>query len=188
MSLDMMPHVLRNMLIALMSDSTITSWNIRGEGKQNQLTIRFSSDNMADTETISYRKAPPSQTLRNKNRQQEWKERIECDEIKDPSANNDELVIAKIKKCLCLQIKTREPAIKILHMISILTLILILNRAILLHSSLAVANWPPLTEAMDNSGQAATTPKHVTHPHGFQAKSNHVNTTGLLTKKADDLE
>ena len=25
-------------------------------------------------------------------------------------------------------------------------------------------------------------------PHGFQAKSNHVNTTGLLKKKANDLE
>ena len=80
MSLEMMPKMLKNMLITLLADNSISSWNIRGVENFNQVTIRFHNDNMAATDNISYRKAPPSRQARDNRRQSEWKPKNqECD-------------------------------------------------------------------------------------------------------------
>ena len=75
MSLEDMPLVLKNMLIALLDDNNITSWNIRGLDGFTQVSIRFT--NMIDhghhnNKDIVYRKVPPSRMARDTKRRGDW--------------------------------------------------------------------------------------------------------------------
>ena len=68
------PKVLKDMLNKLLEDTTIVSWNIRGEQNLTMVSIRF-SDKMAADMDISYKKVPQSRFRRDLKRKQEWQDR-----------------------------------------------------------------------------------------------------------------
>ena len=66
--------VLQNLLDTLMTDNTVSSWNIRGEGEMTHVNIRFTNNKMADDNVnITYKKIPPSRQTRDQKRKSEWK-------------------------------------------------------------------------------------------------------------------
>ena len=68
-----LPKILENNINNILDCSELTSWNIRGDTSNVQVTIRFtqvepSDMTRIDTSNITYRKAPPSQLRRDRER------------------------------------------------------------------------------------------------------------------------
>ena len=85
-----LPKILDNSLSNILDELHVTSWNIKSSSEGMQVWIRFS--NNMDTETpmtnITYRKAPPSQQKRNKERASDWQNKPNCDMV-DGSTDNE---------------------------------------------------------------------------------------------------
>lgn len=68
-----LPKVLENSLNDLLKSCKLTSWNIHGGIETVQLSIRFAildieNSTYMDTSNVTYRKMPPCQTKRNRER------------------------------------------------------------------------------------------------------------------------
>ncbi len=68
-----LPKILELNINNFLETANVSSWNIRGENENLQVTIRFSmkdttSGHQMDTSNVTYRKVPPSQTRRDRNR------------------------------------------------------------------------------------------------------------------------
>ena len=70
-----LPKTLEISLSGILEDFNVTSWNIRGDTDGMQVTIRFKTDELhMDTSNITFRKVPPSQIRRNRDRAVSWRE------------------------------------------------------------------------------------------------------------------
>ena len=88
-----LPKTLEISLSNLLDDCDISSWNIKGDNDGTQIWIRFKSEDSAmDNTNITYRRAPPSQMRRNKNRASSWRDKEpDCGKFVDGNStiNND---------------------------------------------------------------------------------------------------
>ena len=77
-----LPNNLEVYLNETLRGSTITSWNIRGEQDYTQVTIRFGSTAMLDT-NVKYRKVPPSRIVRDKARAARYNDQVEVQQASE---------------------------------------------------------------------------------------------------------
>ena len=73
-----LPNILENSLNNILDSMDISSWNIKGENDSMQVIIRFKMAAVDEScsnrhSNITYRKLPPSQVQRDKNRAKEWR-------------------------------------------------------------------------------------------------------------------
>ena len=67
-----LPKILENNINTLLDTAKLSSWNVRGEDENMQISLRFSilkdTDKPIDTSNITYRRVPPCQSTRNRQR------------------------------------------------------------------------------------------------------------------------
>ena len=87
-----LPKVLENSLNTILDDLSVSSWNMKGDDGSMQVWIRFRTD--VDTQTalnntnITYRKVPPSQVNRNRDRASNWQNK-QTEKITDHTMDNE---------------------------------------------------------------------------------------------------
>ena len=89
-----LPKVLENAISNILDDLTVSSWNIKGGDDNMQVWIRFKTDmdtgSALDITNVTYRKMPPSQMKRNKERAMDY-DKANHDVVERSSAlNNDQ--------------------------------------------------------------------------------------------------
>ena len=118
-----LPNILESTLNNILDNLRVSSWNIKGAEDHMQVWIRFKTD--IDTEKpldITYRKVPPSQIKRNKDRAKGWQNSIDnnqCDDtvdsVTDKSNNGASQTPPLVEKCAFNQATNTEPSTVIDH-------------------------------------------------------------------------
>ena len=86
-----LPNLLEININNILDTSTVTSWNIHGDTKSVQISIRFTMEDAfnIDTANVTFRKVPPSQLKRDRNRASLHKQSVSHSH-KDSTRNQQE--------------------------------------------------------------------------------------------------
>ena len=98
MPLNGLPLTLEKTLAQLIEDNELKSWNIFGKESFTQVIIRFNMDSSADLNSdIKYKKATPSQQMRDRNRVHRLRKNKEeqMDNYNDTKSNSDSPISPK---------------------------------------------------------------------------------------------
>lgn len=109
MPLEGLPKVLEVMLDNMLSDSSLSSWFVKGGHDFTQITIRFDTSAMTQNteDKIMYKKVSKRKIERDSNRAEQWRNKATTNvEIRDIDVNTDGDLIHHINSC---NINTMSP-------------------------------------------------------------------------------